>query len=271
MLLKPACPCRPVFFIRIAFSTLLLTWEVSDIRLYGMPFPSIAGAHRVPCAFAVYSLRMTQESARFAPLPRRQDQANRIFSFRHAVCCIFLYPLIWKDNMKHCRGFTLIELMIVVAIIAVIAAIAIPSLLNARRNSNSTAALQTMNSFYKASTAFSIASATNLYWEDGTTDFGGEFHHVTPKFAHEFRYFSNDTTIDTVHSASKFIYLAVPVSVSGGLFAYYCTEHHSIYKSNRLTEAQIAALKALTNAAIIFDDDGSARINIAGITFAPVS
>jgi prepilin-type N-terminal cleavage/methylation domain-containing protein len=42
------------------------------------------------------------------------------------------------------RGFTLIELMIVIAIIAIIAAIAIPSLLGARRATNETAAIQNL-------------------------------------------------------------------------------------------------------------------------------
>ena len=44
------------------------------------------------------------------------------------------------------EGFTLIELMIVVAIIAVIAAIAIPSLLNARKSANETKAIATLRS-----------------------------------------------------------------------------------------------------------------------------
>jgi prepilin-type N-terminal cleavage/methylation domain-containing protein len=39
------------------------------------------------------------------------------------------------------QGFTLIELMIVIAIIAIIAAIAIPSMLEARKNANETAAI----------------------------------------------------------------------------------------------------------------------------------
>ncbi|MCK6479066.1 MAG: prepilin-type N-terminal cleavage/methylation domain-containing protein, partial [Planctomycetes bacterium] len=41
-------------------------------------------------------------------------------------------------------GFTLIELMIVIAIIAIIAAIAIPNLLAAKLSSNETAALATL-------------------------------------------------------------------------------------------------------------------------------
>ncbi|HVY60358.1 MAG TPA: type II secretion system protein [Planctomycetota bacterium] len=43
--------------------------------------------------------------------------------------------------MKNNRGFTLIELMIVIAIIAIIAAIAIPNLIEARKGSNEAAAI----------------------------------------------------------------------------------------------------------------------------------
>ena len=46
--------------------------------------------------------------------------------------------------MKRTQGFTLIELMIVVAIIAIIAAIAIPSLLNARKAGNEASAISSL-------------------------------------------------------------------------------------------------------------------------------
>ena len=70
--------------------------------------------------------------------------------------------------MKREQGFTLIELMIVVAIIAIIAAIAIPSLLNARKAGNEASAISslrtlgTVNEQYRTRYQTYTSSLANL-------------------------------------------------------------------------------------------------------------
>jgi type IV pilus assembly protein PilA len=67
-------------------------------------------------------------------------------------------------------GFTLIELMIVVAIIAIIASIAIPRLMSARLSANEAAAISTLRSISSAQAQLQSSSAVDT---DG--DGGGEY------------------------------------------------------------------------------------------------
>ncbi len=67
-------------------------------------------------------------------------------------------------------GFTLIELMIVVAIIAIIASVAIPKLMSARVSSNENAAIATLRSIASAQTQLESSCAI-----DTDADGGGEF------------------------------------------------------------------------------------------------
>ena len=67
------------------------------------------------------------------------------------------------------KGFTLIELMIVIAIIAIIAAIAIPNLLSARKSANESRAIGNMRTLYTQQAQLNLELRPNLYPLEGTT------------------------------------------------------------------------------------------------------
>jgi len=73
--------------------------------------------------------------------------------------------------MKKDSGFTLIELMIVVAIIAIIAAIAIPNLLRSRMSANEAGAAGAMRTLSTGEVAFQTASFVDAD-TDGVGDYG---------------------------------------------------------------------------------------------------
>jgi prepilin-type N-terminal cleavage/methylation domain-containing protein len=68
------------------------------------------------------------------------------------------------------QGFTLVEIMIVVAIIALLAAIAVPSFLRARKRSQGTSTLETLRIVDAAKDQYAIENAKNSSTTPAATD-----------------------------------------------------------------------------------------------------
>jgi type IV pilus assembly protein PilA len=159
---------------------------------------------------------------------------------------------------KSSKGFSLIELLIVVAIILIIAAIAIPNLLRSRIAANQASAVGSLRTLNTAEITYSstynvgfsatlaylgppAAAATNpTSTAAGLIDsvlagIGGSDPLVSSKSGYNFTYSPGAT--DTSQRINTYSFTAAPITNSTGTNSYY-TDQSGVIRQNSTTTAQ---------------------------------
>ena len=144
-----------------------------------------------------------------------------------------------KNNEK---GFSLIELLVVVIIIAIVAAIAIPNLIASRKAANEASAIASMRSIHTAQTTYFSTTGLNVNYANGIDTLAGFLDSSLTGAAPSTK---SGYTFNTVATTAQ-VYCATAAPVGGatsttGLNGFAVSQFGQIYKGTTAGTAPTCA------------------------------
>jgi prepilin-type N-terminal cleavage/methylation domain-containing protein len=137
----------------------------------------------------------------------------------------------WEGSMKANRGFSLLELLIVVAIILIIATIAVPSLLRSRQSANEAAAVSNLRLVNTAEVTYSSSNEGSYGEIDDLVSAGlldARFYNIVSGYS-----FTVSVSVDTLDYTSQ----AVARQANDGRYDYYSRPDYIIRYAQDATRA----------------------------------